>query len=305
MGYLRTLVEGSRLRKPLREAIRFYNAGRFEEAVELLEPLQKEKAHRKLVAFYLGEACRALGDNYWWRGEGEEAIAAYRRVLVLCPSYADVWLHLARIYKLKGWPGKSREAVGEALKLNTHYFEARVESGFLYCRERDYSRALQEFHRATETTSFFVPSHYDYGVAMFRRRKYRQGMAAFAAAFRTKPDRVKLLCTLASESLRGGEVDQAIADYKAAVAVRPKYADLHNLLGLAFHEKGTLGNALREFRRAIRLSPRYLKARLNLAFCLVELRRLGEARAELRRVLDLDPDQPMARELFGRLMEKA
>jgi tetratricopeptide (TPR) repeat protein len=100
------LAEKSCLRKPLHEAIRFYYTGRFEEAVELMEPRLKEKA------------CHL-------NGIPGKASREFRKEIHLTPRYVAARFNLASCLAEQGRRKEARSQLARVLKLDSYQPLAR------------------------------------------------------------------------------------------------------------------------------------------------------------------------------------
>lgn len=76
-----------------------------------------------------GEPWVRLGDHYASRGQGAEAIAAYRKATAAHTSYAEAWYKLGAALKRAGDRDAGREALQETLQSTEHApaFKRRVD----------------------------------------------------------------------------------------------------------------------------------------------------------------------------------
>jgi membrane associated rhomboid family serine protease/Tfp pilus assembly protein PilF len=90
-----------------------------------------------------------------------------------------------------------------------------------YVQKKEYSPAIDEFHKANALQPDYAPGHDELGSAL----------------------------------LQNGQNDQAIVEYRAVLRLDPKNANAHNNLGVALERTGDLRGSLEEYRAASTLDP--------------------------------------------------
>jgi len=108
--------------------IRFFNEGRYEEAVEALEKaigsLGPGDPTYALGMFYAAEAHVHLGTARFHEGDRETAFEHFSVAVKENPTYPDLYYRMGVIHHQRGELDESLEMLGRAIGLNESYFEA-------------------------------------------------------------------------------------------------------------------------------------------------------------------------------------
>ena len=92
-----------------------FNAGRYEEAIQLWEKMGR-LSPRPLVVYF-----RNLGLFYWFTGRYEEALNESKKALHIDPDDITTFRNLAAIYATLGNEYEARAAAAEVLRLNPNF----------------------------------------------------------------------------------------------------------------------------------------------------------------------------------------
>jgi len=180
-------------------------------------------------------------------GRLDDAMAAYRRALVLEPRLASAWLDLGVCHYLKG-----------------EYFWARVFYRFANSIEPDNADVWNEL-----------------GVAEIALGNYEHAEQSLENAVNRKPDHPEAWNNLGLVIARRGGQAEARRHFLRALFLRPDYYMALCNLGLVCHELEQFDEAERALRRALELQPRGSEALVNLGSLLLDAGRVEEARPVL------------------------
>jgi TolB-like protein/Flp pilus assembly protein TadD len=234
-------------------------AGRPEEALRAVE--QALRLDPRYPAWYLFE----VGWAYNWMGRHEEAIAAFKTLLLRNPNFLSAYPWLAVSYvqqrasQLSPDPqtlGAGLEAAQRAMTLHDSYWLAHLALGYVYFYQQKYDQALAELERAVT----FDPNE------------------AWSYA------------SLAEVLSYVGRLEEALGRAEQALRMTSIFTDYHlGNVGAAYALAGQYEEAIAPLQRYLSRYPDMLGAHLTLAVVYSELGREAEARAEAAEVLRLNP----------------
>jgi len=84
------------------------------------------------------------------KGELQQSIATFTRIIRLKPGFAEGWNKRATLYFLSGEYRKSLDDCAQVIRLNPYHFGALAGYGQIYLRLEDYARSLEYFRRALD-----------------------------------------------------------------------------------------------------------------------------------------------------------
>lgn len=168
-------------------------------------------------------------------GQLEEAVACYRRLLLLNPDYAGVHTNL-----------------GTAL----------CELGRLDEAEASYRQALAIAPGDPE-------AHNNLGTLLYQQGRLEEAVARYREAIALKPGHAQAHNNLGTALAALGKPDEAQASYRRALALKPDYVEARIHLGTLYWEQGKLEEAASVYRRALEFAPHYTDALDRLAAVLM------------------------------------
>ena len=234
-------------------------AGRPEEALRAIE--QALRLNPYYPAWYLIQ----LGQAYQGTGRIEEAIAAYKQLLVRNPNFLYAYTNLAFSY-LAQWVlqlsqdsqtlERALEAAQRAVALNDSASLAHMTLGYVYLAQKRYDQAITEMER---------------GIAL-------------------DPNLANGYAFLAEALSRVGRSEDALRMVEQALRRKPVTQDGHlNSIGAAYYLAGRPEEAVTPLKQYLSHYPNILVPHLTLAAVYSELGRETEAQAEVTEVLRLNP----------------
>jgi tetratricopeptide (TPR) repeat protein len=269
----------------------------FEKALELDPALAEAHVNLSLILAQAGELISA-GDHLDQaiKLQGEMRTAAYTHYLrakiwlaqkemakseselqiavKLRPDYAEAWSDLGGVRRLEGDAKGARQALEEAVALNSHDSTAQYRLGQLYLQEGESGKALDHLKIALLGDPSDVATLYSLDRALRKAGKLEEAkpIEKQLADLRAKSDRASTVALAASRL---------------------------NDEGIAMERSGDVRAALAKYRAALDLDPTGTGFQLNYGLALCRLGRWDDGIAELREVLRLDPDnQEAAKALY-------
>ncbi len=269
------------------------------------------------------------------RDEGrlDDALALYRRGVVLQPDWVEGWWSLGTLQYDRNAFAPARDAFSHLLKLDSGAAPAWALRGLCEFELKEYRPSLDDMQRALRLGLDKAPqlskvTLYHAALLLTRSAQFQTALKLFSLlAVEDVDDRETILGTgLAGLRLplfpsetppaqeefvyRVGhalqlsarrEEDAARKELEALVAARPRAPELHNLLGQVVVLSDP-DAALEYWKAELAISPNHTPAKLQIAF---EYLKRGEAAAGLpyaRESVALEPESFVAHNALGRLM---
>jgi tetratricopeptide (TPR) repeat protein len=208
---------------------------------------------------YSAEGAKALDE-----GRYEAAAQAFAKVIEADPADYGAHFNLALAY---GFLHKDTEGIAEfrkTLELKPGLYEAELNEGLLWMRQKDPVEALPLFEDGTKQ----------------------------------KPDQFQPWFYLGEAQLASGAPDKAEESYRKAIEINPKSAAAEIGLAHALARQEKLADAAPHFAQAAQIDPHYRSELLELAGLYEDHQQTAEAMAIYRAF----PDNPDVQKRLGRLM---
>jgi tetratricopeptide (TPR) repeat protein len=243
----------------------------------------------------------------------DTAIAEFRKVTELEPTFADGFISLGQTYMEKHDLASAVAPLKRALEINPDSAPAHQLLGYALLAQGYAAQAIPHLERVHDKTGL--------GIAQIQTGQLPQAIANLQAALADRPNDPDLLYYLgrASGLLSKQSIDtllaaypdsprahQALAEnylvlrqmpeaekeYREALRLRPEIPEVHLELGEVYAGAFQWAKAEEEFRAQTKLQPGNAEAAYRLGTALLEQGKTHEARAELLRADKLMPDMP-------------
>jgi tetratricopeptide (TPR) repeat protein len=132
-------------------------------------------------------------------------------------------------------------------------------------------------------------SHYEDGVAAYKKHSDEEAASHFRKALEENPSQFRSAVYLALTLERMGDLEAAFGAAKLATGINVQYAKGHNALGNICRAMGKLDEALAAYKTASRLEPGSALYRHNLGITCVDVGMLDAGQQELQEAATLDP----------------
>jgi tetratricopeptide (TPR) repeat protein len=185
----------------------------------------------------------------------DEAVAHYRRAVLLSPEFA----------------------------------EAHNNLGHVLLDLRKPNSAVPSFRRAIELKPGYAEAHANLGSAVFELGQPDEAVACYRRALEIEPQFHEAHNNLGNAWLELGSIENALASYRRALDINPQFAEAHNNLGNALRALGQLDDAEASYRRALVIDPCFAEAYCNLGTALRLQGRTADAQDSCRKALEINP----------------
>ncbi|MBI5282444.1 MAG: tetratricopeptide repeat protein [Candidatus Solibacter usitatus] len=299
---------------PMAEASAHLDAGRFAQAIDLLQPLAEKWPDDITVRFNLALA-------YSLAGRDEDAIAGFRKVLALKAGLYEAQLNLGRLLVKLDRFAEAAPLLEEALGQRPAGGKAAYLLGRAYAGGGQWTKAVAALEKAVEVDPGTADIQLELAVAcekaklpekaaaIYRRfpdnaaARERLGLilldsgdAAGAIehleAARSSSPSPALLYALATAYLRAKQPDQAIAAAALLAAAEPADIRVRLFYGRLLRDQKRYDDAARQFDAAVKIKPDSGEAWNEFTAMLLLLKQYEPALAALERARQLNGETP-------------
>ena len=243
------------------------------------------------------ETTFARGIELLERGQYEDAIATFERVLELDPKDAQAHYNLARALIEEGDLASAEEHLRAAVVAWPDFFDAHLNLAILLGRTGRGGEAAEHIERAVKIDPEHAPTRLLYARVLSQRGDHAGAIRELEEVLRVDPASVEARMALAElEAMTGDlaaaklQLERVIASADAADRDR---ARAHQRLALLPRTPPVEVEA--HLRAAAELEPSSVEARGALAERLAQSGRFDQAAAELERLIEIAPDDPRPR----------
>jgi adenylate cyclase len=208
-----------------------------------------------------------LGRAYQWLARYDEAIAAYKRLLIRNPNFLPAYLFLTGSYAQQ-WA-----------------FQLSQDPQTL-------EQALAAAQRLIALNDSSLVGHQGLGIVYMWQKQYEPALAELERAIALDPNEAAGYAYLAELLSRVGRSEDALGAAEKALRLQSSGPlDQHlNFIGTAYYLAGRPEEAIAPLQQYLTHYPNILGAHLTLAAVYNELGKETEARAEAAEVLRLNPN---------------
>jgi tetratricopeptide (TPR) repeat protein/tRNA A-37 threonylcarbamoyl transferase component Bud32 len=243
------------------------------------------------------------GVTFYSLGQLEEAVACFRKSLIIDPDFAGAHSNLGGALAANGDLDGAIAEWRTAVRLQPDIADAHNNLGVALGDKGDLDGAIAELRTALRLQPDRADAHMNLGNALKDRGDLDGAIADLRVALRLQPDYAAAHYNLGNALRARGNLEGAIAEWRTAVRLQPDYAAAHYNLGNALGAKGDLDGAIGEFRTALRFRPSLAQAHYNLGHALKDRGDLDGAIAEWRTVVRLQPDFADAHDNLGNALQ--
>ncbi|UCE59989.1 MAG: tetratricopeptide repeat protein [Phycisphaerales bacterium] len=272
------------------------------------------------------------------RGQAEQAIYCWERVLELEPNYIGVNRRIGRAYRAQGELDKAREyflrevredagntsllfeladltlEAGEVasaaakfaqiVELDPDHVKARFALGKI-CLAKGQPAQAWECFDAIGSDADDEPELGEFnlkaGEALYQLRRFDEARTYLAAAAAKDTTNPELRMLVGNCLLAMDKPDDAADWFRRVLALDAAHPLAHHNIAVCLFHTGRLEAGVEHCVKALESRPDYVMAMHNAAVAYIQLRRWREARAMLRRALRQDPGNDTLARLYRRM----
>jgi protein O-GlcNAc transferase len=280
-------------------ARKFHQAGRLADA---------DRLYRQVLAVQPqhAEALHLRGMLAGQAGHGELAVHLLQQASELSPGSSLVHYNLATaLLRSNGKLAEAIAAFRKAIVLRPNYAEAHNNLGIALSQSGRFDESIAAFRHAISLRPDYAPGFSNLGDALLSIGKTNEAIAAYRQAIAIQPTFADARNNMGNALLATRQVDAAVTEYQMAIALQPQRAEFHSNLGNALKDNKQLRECIAAYRQAIALAPQYQQAHYNLANVLKETGQIDEAIASYQRAIALRPDSTESHYNYGNALKDA
>jgi arylsulfatase A-like enzyme/Flp pilus assembly protein TadD len=222
----------------------FYKQGKFDESVELLKEVLKERAD-------VSTAYTSLAAIYREREKTDEALSVLRQGLEAIPSDYDIFsAYVSYLYAAGRYEQIIDLISSSSLRQMEYDPEIWNYIGVAYLHRENFELARQAFEKSISIDAKFPIPFNNLGnlyMFLFRRTKeraaYEQALQNFQRAISLDPYYATAFHSLGVAFAQGGDLEQAILNMRKALELRPDFGEALYDLGIVYMTKGEKAKA--------------------------------------------------------------
>lgn len=265
------------------QAMSLINAGRVQEAVEVLDGLVSVAPDDVEAWFLLGAANGSLGRL-------DAAIRCCRRVVALDPTHSDAHYNLAQACMHQGYLREAVAAYRDVMRLSPTHAVALNNLGYALQHLGKFEEAVECHGRALQLGPRTAEVLTNLGNALAGVGRRDEAAGFYREAIRLTPAHAEAHFNLANVLRLRSESREAMSLLDEAIRLRPGYVEAQISRGLIHTEHGCYDEAEAAFSAALKSDPQSRRARSGLLFCLnyhaKNSKAMYEAHAEWGRMLE-------------------
>lgn len=231
-------------------------------------PAEEAKARMMLAENYVGD-----GIDFYKSEKYGQAVKKWNRALEIIPRDAEVYNFVGLAYHKKGDLDSAIIAFKKAVRLDSGYYQAWNNLGFMNFLKSNYKTALKYFDRSLEANPQYVQ-------AALNRQKT---MDILTGDLKLK------VFELVEKTSKMDSLQLQIHNYRKALALDSNYVDAWNNLGVAYYYYGNIDSAVYCLKRALDINPEYPPAHNNVAYMLDAMGEYDKAIAHYQKAIQLRP----------------
>lgn len=201
-----------------------------------------------------------LGNIHKNQGEPEEALGYYRKAIDLNPSFVGSYNNIANIYKQLGRTDEAVYAYQKAIEADPDFAGACFNLAQLYQEKRELERAIFYYREAIRINPQLVNAYYNLGNALNHQGQFGEAIGCYQEALRVNPRLDYVYFNLGNTLLHTGQSDQAVACFRKTLEINPQNVYALANLANAFSGQGKIREAEEYYRQALAIQPGFSTA---------------------------------------------
>ena len=191
-----------------------YNQKEFELVIEHAKDIVKQSPETIII-------WNLLAASYAETGSLDEAVAAFEKVKILKPDYADVYNNL----------------------------------GFVFTEQRKYNKAIKSFQKALLLKPDFATAYFNMGNALKAQNENQKAIEAYTKSLSIKPDLIGCYINMGNIFKEQGNLKEALILYEKAMSLEPRNAKTLLNIGNVLYLKDNIEEALDYYIKSQSIDP--------------------------------------------------
>ena len=233
------------------------------------------------------------------RGDLDQALAAYRQVLVMSPEHAPALNLLGTGLLQLGQPGEAVPYLERAARRQRGDPRLLANLAQAYLALGRHGEACETFRKASRLAPGEAQLHVGCAAALAMQGKLAEAESMLRRITTRFPDSAAAWYNLGNVLRDAQQPHDAITAYEKALELEAGHVDARNALGSVLHSLQRFAEAERHYRECLRRAPGYRRALFNLASVVIDLGRFTEAESLCRDIVAVEPLTPESHAFLG------
>ena len=257
------------------------------------------------------------GINHFKANEDSLAIVSWNKALEIIPDDAEVH-NFVKLNKVQ----QAADAFRRAVELDSLYYEAANNLGYMLFLLKRYREAQDYFEQAIRIKSDYQPAlknldlvlqvttgsldikAFEYSEEAATKEDYSEQIPIYIRALEINPNYAKAHNNLAAALYYEGYFDSAYYHLEQAIRINSEYPEALNNFGYLNREAQNYDIAIKMFLKAITLKPKYIAALNNLGETFFIMKDYSNARKVFEATLSLEAENEKAKHFLEEIKSK-
>ncbi|XWK91314.1 MAG: tetratricopeptide repeat protein [Phormidium sp.] len=234
------------------------------------------------------------GNQQYYRGDFQGAIASYDKALAIQPDKHEAWNNRGIALGNLGRFEEEIASYDKALAIQPDKHEAWYNRGIALGNLGRFEEEIASYDKALAIQPDYHQAWYNRGNALGNLGRIEEAIASYDKALAIKPDKHEAWNNRGNALGNLGRFEEVIASYDKALAIKPDKHEAWNNRGIALGNLGRIEEAIASYDKALAIQPDYHQAWYNRGNALGNLGRIEEAIASYDKALAIQPDYHQA-----------
>ena len=240
-----------------------------------------------------------LGAVYQAMGQNDLAIEAYEQAVSLGPDHVNNLLQLANLYMKTAQGEKGKAIFEKIIGLNEKSREAYLNLGVFYIgtEKWDEARPLLEKALALEPKDIITKNHL---VSVYHKQgETNKAISLCREILAVNPKEPSALNNLGCILMDQKKYPEALETLQLLAEVRPDYPQAQQYMGMIYFHQRSFDKAMDAFQKASVIDPKWVDPHINLGILYAQYKGdLEKALQEFQKVLELEPQHTLGRQFL-------
>lgn len=266
-----------------------YQSGRLDEAETTFRSILENTRSARFSRVYY-----QMGMISADKGDDPAAVGFYDESLLLNPSHVPSYLNKAAALIRLHLPGKAREALQDALKLDPDDSRIYWNIGLSYLDEENDPEARDAFEKTIALAPDYAPAYINLATIAIRAGRPQNAQAYLEAARDLDPSNSAVFWNLGLIAADAGDDEKAIELFTHTLRLDPANPDAYLNLAAAMMRQRQFAAALESLDKMTELAPQDHRIYWNQGLIAMEQGQNELAYQKFSQVLELQKDYPPA-----------
>jgi len=199
------------------------------------------------------------------KGNYDEAILYYQKVINLNPGYFKAYYNLAQVYYSKGEYMNALNNFQNALEIDTQYIYAYYYLALCYGRLLDYDNAIINFKKAIKLNPQYSNAYHSLASAYVQKGEYQTAIENYKYVLQLNPRDANCYYSLGVVYNILDDHDKAIHSFTKAIEINPNEVEYFQSLGIAYDKKGEYDQAINSITKGLLINDQLIKNYIQTA----------------------------------------